>query len=126
MLVDGVRGLLVREFGWCGFGGKGGAGRRTPYGSCLHDKFPEALLTAMTTGEIEELFARVLTGDYEDESSWEAVRALQLVGTREVFEKAAELCRSKNSLSRAGSLSPLASGRFSRLCLARSKRATLT
>jgi HEAT repeat protein len=55
----------------------------------------------MARREIEELFALALTGDYEDEAPWEAVRALRILGTREIFERAAGLCRSNYSLSRA-------------------------
>jgi HEAT repeat protein len=61
----------------------------------------------MASHEIEELFARALTGDYEDQAPWEAVQALRKIGTREVFERAAELCRSDDSLSRARGLDVL-------------------
>jgi HEAT repeat protein len=57
--------------------------------------------TTMATREIEELFAQALTGDYDDEAAWEAVRALRALGTREVFERAAELCVSNDPLARA-------------------------
>jgi HEAT repeat protein len=55
----------------------------------------------MTPREIQDLFTQALTGDYEDEAAWEAVFALRRVGTREVFEWAAGLCKSADSLSRA-------------------------
>ncbi len=55
----------------------------------------------MTAGEIDELFTRALSGDYEDDAPWEAVRALRSIGTRQVFERAADLCRSSDPLSRA-------------------------
>jgi HEAT repeat protein len=55
----------------------------------------------MTAREIDELFAQTLSGDYEDDAPWEAVQALRKLGTREVFERAAEWCQSKNPLFRA-------------------------
>ncbi len=55
----------------------------------------------MTACGIDELFAQALSGDYEDEAPWEAVRALRSIGTREVFERAANLCGSSDPLSRA-------------------------
>ena len=50
---------------------------------------------------MDEVFDRMLTDDYDDESAWEAVRALQLVGSREVFDRAAAWCSSENPLKRA-------------------------
>jgi HEAT repeat protein len=61
----------------------------------------------MASREIEELFAQALTGDYEDDAAWEAVHALRALGTRGVFERAAELCGSNDSLSRARGASVL-------------------
>jgi HEAT repeat protein len=55
----------------------------------------------MAAQEIDALFAQTLSGDYDDETPWEAVHALRRVGTREVFEKAAEWCQSANPLIRA-------------------------
>lgn len=55
----------------------------------------------MIRPDIDELFARTLCDNYEDEGAWEAVRTLQSIGTREVLEKAAEWCESNNPLSRA-------------------------
>jgi HEAT repeat protein len=55
----------------------------------------------MTVPEIDELFAQTLSGDYEDEAPWEAVHALRRIGTREVFELAAEWCQSTDALARA-------------------------
>ena len=55
----------------------------------------------MMQGEISELFARTLSGDYDDEAPWEAVSALRRIGTREIFARAAEWCSSENPLLRA-------------------------
>jgi HEAT repeat protein len=55
----------------------------------------------MTTHAIDELFTQALSGDYEDDASWEAVHALRSIGTRQVFERAADLCKSNDPLSRA-------------------------
>lgn len=55
----------------------------------------------MNEHNINDLFLHTLSGDYEDEAPWEAVRALRRIGTREVFDKAAEWCRSDNALQRA-------------------------
>jgi HEAT repeat protein len=55
----------------------------------------------MTPEEIDQLFARTLSDDYEDEAPWDAVRALRHLGSREVFDRAAEWCRSENPLQRA-------------------------
>jgi len=56
---------------------------------------------AMTGGGIDELFAQALSGDYEDDAPWEAVHALRRIGTRQIFERAADLCKSTDPLSRA-------------------------
>ncbi len=55
----------------------------------------------MTRPDIDELFARTLSDNYEDEGAWEAVHTLRSIGTREVFERAAEWCESNDPLSRA-------------------------
>jgi trehalose-6-phosphatase len=62
----------------------------------------------MPTPDIDELFARTLSDDYEDEAAWEAVHTLRRIGTRKVFEKAAEWCESNNPLSRARGAAVLA------------------
>jgi HEAT repeat protein len=62
----------------------------------------------MTSEPIDELFAKTLVGDYEDDAPWRAVRELHRVGSREVFDKAAEWCRSKAPLFRARGLDVLA------------------
>jgi HEAT repeat protein len=55
----------------------------------------------MTPRGIDELFAQALSGDYEADAPWEAVHALRSIGTREVFERAVDLCKSADPLSRA-------------------------
>ena len=50
---------------------------------------------------IDEIFARMLVGNYDDHLPWQAVQTLRLVGTREVLERAAEWCRSDDPLKRA-------------------------
>jgi hypothetical protein len=55
----------------------------------------------MTAREIDELFTETLSGDYDDDAPWEAVSALRRIGTREVFERAAEWCESDDPLVRA-------------------------
>jgi hypothetical protein len=41
---------------------------------------------------IDELFARMLAGNYDDEWPWEAVRTLRRIGSRAVFTRAADWC----------------------------------
>ena len=55
----------------------------------------------MNASEIEALFARTLIGDHDDEGAWEAVHKLRSSGSREVFDRAAEWCRSDNPSKRA-------------------------
>jgi HEAT repeat protein len=55
----------------------------------------------MTEQNINELFLHTLSGDYESEAPWEAVRALRRIGTREVFDQAAEWCQLNDPLQRA-------------------------
>jgi HEAT repeat protein len=62
----------------------------------------------MDPKQIDEIFAQTLTGDYDDELPWEAVRTLHGIGSREVFDRAAEWCSSDNSLKRARGASVLA------------------
>lgn len=50
---------------------------------------------------VDEVFARTLLGDYDDDAPWAAVRELHRAGTREVFDKAAEWCHSTEPLKRA-------------------------
>ena len=55
----------------------------------------------MDSEAVHDLFQRTLHGGYDDDDPWEAVRALHRIGSREVFELAAEWCHSKNPLQRA-------------------------
>src|SRR6516225_7027485 len=55
----------------------------------------------MTLAQIDELFAQTLTGEYDDDARWEAVKTLRNLGTRQVFERAAEWCTSSDPLKRA-------------------------
>jgi HEAT repeat protein len=55
----------------------------------------------MAAIDIDDLFAQALSGDYEDDAPWEAVQALRMIGTREVFERAAEWTESNDPLTRA-------------------------
>jgi HEAT repeat protein len=54
----------------------------------------------MVSQQIDEIFGQTLAGDYDDESPWEAVRRLHIIGSREVFDRAAEWCSSDNPLKR--------------------------
>lgn len=51
--------------------------------------------------EIEALFEQTLVGDYEDDAACDAVHALRLQGSREVFEHAAAWLASENPVKRA-------------------------
>jgi|SRR5271166_750493 len=63
----------------------------------------------MTEENIDELFAATLSGGYDDEGPWEAVRILRReMGTRAVFEQAVEWCRSNDPLKRARGVDVLA------------------
>lgn len=55
----------------------------------------------MPNATIDELFAQTLQGDYDNEDAWKVVHALRSAGTREIFEKAADWCRSNEPLKRA-------------------------
>ena len=55
----------------------------------------------MTEQNVDELFARTLSGDYGDAAPQEAVSALRMIGTRQVFDIAASWCRSESPLKRA-------------------------
>ena len=46
----------------------------------------------MTEQEIDELFAITLTGEYDDEDPWAAVRKLRMNGNQSIFEKASAWC----------------------------------
>jgi HEAT repeat protein len=47
------------------------------------------------------MFARTLSDDYESDAAWEAVTALQKLGSRKVFEQAAAWCNSQEPMKRA-------------------------
>src|SRR5215469_2829663 len=55
----------------------------------------------MVVSQLNDIFARTLSGDYDDDAPWEAVRTLHWMGSREVFEYAAEWCISPSPLKRA-------------------------
>jgi len=55
----------------------------------------------MTEQEIDELFAITLTGEYDDEDPWAAVRKLRMNGNQSIFENASAWCVSPEPLKRA-------------------------
>ena len=55
----------------------------------------------MPNQDLDALFLRTLARDYESDDAWAAVRDLQKLGTREVFDRAAEWCGLKQPLKRA-------------------------
>lgn len=55
----------------------------------------------MIVEQLDDIFAQTLVGDYDDDSPWEAVKTLRKIGSRAVFERAAEWCRSEDPLRRA-------------------------
>lgn len=62
----------------------------------------------MIDGDIDELFAQTLKGDYDDDKPWDAVRSLRWIGTRQVFDKAVEWTESAEPLERARGLDVIA------------------
>jgi HEAT repeat protein len=62
----------------------------------------------MPATEIDDLFARTLEGDYEDDAPWDAVHSLRRNGTRQVFEYAAKWAESAEPLVRARGIDVLA------------------
>src|ERR1041385_1759907 len=62
----------------------------------------------MASDQIDELFAQMLMGDYDDELPWKAVSDLRRIGTREVLDRAAAWCKSGNPMERARGASVLA------------------
>jgi HEAT repeat protein len=62
----------------------------------------------MTSAHTNELFKKALVGDYEDDEPWRAVHELRRMGSREIFDKAAEWCASQEPLVRARGLDVLA------------------
>src|ERR1700722_14940245 len=61
----------------------------------------------MGSEQIDEKFAQTLFGDYDDDVPWKAVHDLR-IGSREVFDRAAEWCGSENPLKRASGVDVLA------------------
>lgn len=49
----------------------------------------------------DELFAKCIIGDYDDDKAWEAVQELRDIGSREVFDKALLWCRSAEPMQQA-------------------------
>jgi len=62
----------------------------------------------MSTPTIDELFAQTLNGEYDADAPWEAVWALRRIGSREIFDRAAEWCKSRDPLVRARGIDVLA------------------
>lgn len=58
--------------------------------------------------KIAELFSKALAGGYDDGEPWQAVHELRRIGSREVFDRAAELTRSGEPLARARGVDVLA------------------
>ncbi len=67
-------------------------------------------ITIMVVSEptVEQLFAETLCGDYDDDAPWNAVHKLRQLGTRQVFDIAAQWCASDDPLKRARGLDVLA------------------
>lgn len=55
----------------------------------------------MSAETLSQMFASTLSDDYESDASWEAVTALQTLGSREVFDQAVLWCRSPEPMKRA-------------------------
>jgi len=62
----------------------------------------------MTDGDIDELFAETLKGDYDDDKPWDAVQSLRRIGTRQVFDEAVKWTQSTEPLVRARGLDVIA------------------
>ena len=62
----------------------------------------------MAASDIEELFAKTLGGDYDDDAPWEAVHSLRRIGSRQVFEHAVKWVQSADPVSRARGIDVLA------------------
>jgi len=50
---------------------------------------------------IDDLFVATLAGEYDGDEPWQAVSELRRNGSREIFERAADWCRSEDALKRA-------------------------
>jgi hypothetical protein len=72
-----------------------------------HRNVSQGKIRITSTGELVRgdseptLFARTLSDDYESDAAWEAVTALQGLGSRKVFEQAAKWCNSQEPIKRA-------------------------
>lgn len=55
----------------------------------------------MVLAPLDDLFEMALSGSYDDDVPWEAVRNLHRLGSREVFDRAAAWCSSSDALKRA-------------------------
>ncbi len=64
--------------------------------------------TTLKDKTTEELFAQTLEGEYDDECPWDAVSALRVRGTSEVFQEAVNFCNSTDPLKRARGIDILA------------------
>jgi HEAT repeat protein len=53
------------------------------------------------TETLNKIFARTFSEDYESDAPWDAVRELQTLGSRQVFEEAAAWCKSREPMKRA-------------------------
>lgn len=62
----------------------------------------------MSESELEALFLKTLTGEYDDDAPWEAVHTLRKLGAPEVFDQAVEWCRSSDVTQRARGVDILA------------------
>ena len=62
----------------------------------------------MVSAQLDDIFAQTLSGDYDDDLPWAAVRTLRRLGTREVFDYATGWSRSQNPLKRARAADVLA------------------
>lgn len=58
--------------------------------------------------DTDDLFAMTLCGDYDDDAPWDAVQSLRRLGTREIFDRAADWVQSAEPLKRARGLDVLA------------------
>jgi len=55
----------------------------------------------MPADSIDDLFAETLSGDYDLDPPWNAVRELRRLGSQAVFNRAADWCQSQDPLRRA-------------------------
>ena len=61
-----------------------------------------------TPDDIDQLFVQTLSGEYDDDAPWDAVRRLQVIGSLQVFEIAAKFCTSNEEIRRARGVDVLA------------------